>query len=205
MRAISVLRPTFSWRVRPWLLLLALGVGTLSLWSSNLFWDALSPVTRKHELYRLAGRYKVDPLLLAAIIRAESGFNPIAESHKGALGLMQLMPRTALAMAHEIKVNYQDSDDLYTQEINLTLGAHYFAKQLRNFDGNLVLALAAYNAGPTKVRSWGLSPWGQDQEALIAQVPIPVTRAYVRNVLWHYRLFKQMQSVKRYLNGDPSL
>jgi soluble lytic murein transglycosylase len=187
------------------LLALALAVGTLALWSSNAFWNALSPVTHKQALYRLAHRTKVDPLLLAAIVQTESGFDPFAESRRGALGLMQLMPPTALAMARELKVNYQDSDDLYTQDINLTLGAHYFSKMLKSFNGDLILALAAYNAGPTKVKGWGLSGWGADQESLIEAIPVPETRAYVRQVLASYRLFKKMQAVKRFLNGDPQL
>ena len=68
-----------------------------------------------------------------------------------------------------------------------------------------MLALAAYNAGPTKVRSWGNDPWGQDQDALIEALPVPETRAYVRQVLTSYRLFKRLQSIKRFLNGDPQL
>lgn len=177
----------------------------LFLWSSDFFWNALSPVTNKAVLYRLAGRNKVDPLLLAAIVRAESGFDFAAQSPRGALGLMQLMPATARQVAGELKFNYQDQDDLYTQDINLTLGAYYFARQLRNFHGNLVLALAAYNAGPAKVRAWGLDPWGQDQDELIASLPLAQTRSYVRRVLWYYRQFKKLQAVKRFLNGDPQL
>jgi soluble lytic murein transglycosylase len=178
---------------------------SLLAWRSQAFWDALSPVTHKQLLYELAGSEKVDPLLLAAIIKTESGFNPIAESSQGALGLMQLMPATAEQMAHELKINYQDADDLYTQEINLRLGTRYFAKLLKANGGSLVLALAAYNAGPAKVRSWGLQPWGQDQDQLLAQIPLASTRAYVRRVLWHYRFFKRLQVVKRFLNGDPQL
>jgi soluble lytic murein transglycosylase len=177
----------------------------LFLWRSGFFWDALSPVTNKAELYQLAGQTKVDPLLLAAIVRAESGFDPAAQSSRGALGLMQLMPSTARQMAGELKFNYQDQDDLYTQDINLTLGAFYFSRQLKNFHGNLVLALAAYNAGPAKVRAWNLSTWGRDQDDLIAALPLSATRSYVRHVLWYYRQFKKLQAVKRFLNGDPEL
>ncbi|HTB22978.1 MAG TPA: lytic transglycosylase domain-containing protein [bacterium] len=178
---------------------------TLFLWRSDFFWNALSPVTNKAVLYRLSGQTKVDPLLLAAIVRAESGFDPAAQSSRGALGLMQLMPATARQMAGELKFNYQDQDDLYTQDINLTLGAFYFARQLKTFHGNLVLALAAYNAGPAKVLTWGLSTWGRDQDDLIAAIPLPATRSYVRHVLWYYRQFKKLQSVKRFLNGDSQL
>ena len=184
---------------------LLLTVSTVAMWRSNAFWDALSPITHKEALYRLAGKTKVDPLLLAAIVAAESSFDPFAESHKGALGLMQLMPSTAAQLARELKLNYEDSDDLYTQDINLTLGAHYFARQLKSFDGNVILALAAYNAGPKKVRSWDLQAWGTEQEALIDAIPLVETRNYVRQVLRQYHLFKRFQSVKRFLNGDATL
>jgi soluble lytic murein transglycosylase len=177
----------------------------LLAWRSQAFWDALSPVTQKQLLYELAGKEKVDPLLLAAIIRSESGFNPFAESNKGARGLMQLMPSTAEQMARELKLNYQDSDDLYTQDVNLRLGARYFSNLLKSFNGSLVLAVAAYNAGPSKVKAWQLLTWGRDQDEILASIPLPETREYVRNVLWHYRFYKGLQSVKRFLNGDPEL
>ncbi len=206
MPMFTRLRQAFGFRPTTLALLaLLVAVGLVALWRSNAFWNALSPVTHKEALYKLAGRTKVDPLLLAAIVRAESGFNPFAESHKGALGLMQLMPATAEQMAKKLKINYQDRDDLYTQDINLTIGAHYFAQQLKAFDGNLVMGLAAYNAGPTKLRSWKLEPYGKEQDELVASIPLAETRGYVKNVLWHYRFYKKMQSVKRYLNGDPTL
>ena len=190
-------------------LLLLLGLLTLAggllVWRSNAFWDALSPVTNKQVLYRLAGRTKVDPLLLAAIVRAESGFNPFAESQRGAVGLMQLMPATADQLARELKLNYQDADDLYTQDINLTLGAVYFSRQLKPFQGQLVLALAAYNAGPAKVRAWKLDAYGKEQAELISELPLASTRAYVRRVMLYYAFFKRLQAIKRYLNGDPDL
>jgi soluble lytic murein transglycosylase len=196
-------------RVKRWRLLLLLALltlaGALLVWRSNAFWDALSPVTNKQALYRLAGRTKVDPLLLAAIVRAESGFNPFAQSQRGAVGLMQLMPATADQLARELKLNYQDADDLYTQDINLTLGAVYFSRQLKAFQGQLVLALAAYNAGPGKVRAWKLDPYGKEQDELIAELPLPPTRAYVRRVLLYYSTFKRLQAIKRFLNGDPQL
>lgn len=200
MMALSKFRARF-WA---WLGLLLLCLVLLA-WRSQAFWDALSPVTQKQLLYELAGKEKVDPLLLAAIIKSESGFNPFAESHKGARGLMQLMPTTAEQIARELKLNYQDSDDLYTQDVNLRLGARYFSNLIRQFDGSLVLAIAAYNAGPAKVKSWQVLTWGRDQNEILAEIPIAETRAYVRKVLWHYRFYKGLQSVKRFLNGDTAL
>lgn len=173
--------------------------GVLLLWRSPLFWNALSPLTHKAQLYELAGVYKVDPLLLASIMVAESSGDPSAESSRGAVGLMQLLPSTAKQVAAELRLNYQDRDDLYAAALNLRLGTDYFARQLRAQQGNLVLALAAYNAGPGKVRAWGLNPWAADQEALIESIPLAETRGYVRRVLGYYRTLRHMRDIKRAL------
>jgi soluble lytic murein transglycosylase len=182
-----------------------LGVVSLLAWRSTAFWDALSPVTHKKQIYQLSGVYKIDPMLLAAIVKTESGFFPYSSSRKGALGLMQMLPETAEQVAAELKIDYQDPDDLYREEINLRLGTHYFSGLLKAFDGNLVLALAAYNAGMGKVRSWHLQPYGTDQDQLIDAIPVAETRAYVRQVLKNYRFFKTLQAVKRTLQGDSDL
>jgi soluble lytic murein transglycosylase len=174
-------------------------------WRSTAFWNALSPVTHKHELYQLAGVYKIDPMLLAAIIKTESGFFPYSQSHKGALGLMQLLPQTAQQLAAELKIDYQDPEDLYREDINLHLGTHYFARLLKVHGGNLVLALASYNAGLGKVRLWKLDSYGKDQSELIDSIPVPATRSYVRTVLKNYHFFKTVQWVKRLLRGDDDL
>jgi soluble lytic murein transglycosylase len=199
-QANPVRRPWYR-KKRLWLPFFALLVVVLA-WRSSGFWDALSPLTHKKELYELGGVYKVDPLLLAAIIRSESHFYPFAESKAGAVGLMQLMPATAREMARELKLDYQNPKDLYRESINLKLGSHYFAKLLRLFDGNLVLSLAAYNAGRANVLSWKLKAYGSDQQGLIAAIPVPQTRAYVERVLETYRAFKRVQAVKRWLGGE---
>jgi soluble lytic murein transglycosylase len=196
-------QPLRKWyrKKRYWLPLLGL-LSVVMAWRSAAFWDALSPITHKKELYELGGVYKIDPLLLAAIIRAESHFYPFAESRSGALGLMQLMPATAMEMARELNLDYQDPKDLYREDINLQLGSHYFARLLRLSKGNLVEALAAYNAGRSKMLSWNLQSYGSDQQALIESIPVKETREYVERVLRTYRAFKRVQAVKRLLRGE---
>jgi soluble lytic murein transglycosylase len=196
------IKAVFFWLA--WGLLLPV-VLVLVAWGSNSFWDALSPITHKKQLYQLAGEYKIDPLLLASIIKTESGFNPYASSKKGALGLMQLVPATAEAMAAELKIDYQDQEDLYREDVNLRLGTHYFSKLLKANNGHLVLTLAAYNAGPTKVKSWSLDSYGKEQDDLIAGIPVVETRNYVKRVIKTYRFFKTLQAVKRMLRGDVAL
>lgn len=112
-----------------------------------------------------AQRYKVDSLLIASMVEAESGFNPYAISPQGALGLMQIMPETA---------NPYSVDDLLEPAVNIDLGARYLAKLLREFDGDVALALAGYNSGPGNVRRFGGLP------------PFRETRDYVDRVLSRY-------------------
>jgi len=92
---------------------------------------------------KAANRYKVDPAMVMAIIMAESSYNPKAVSKKGAKGLMQLMPTTARSLGVK---------DIFNPEHNINAGVRYFKKLLNQFDGNVELALAAYNAGSRKVR-----------------------------------------------------
>ncbi len=116
-----------------------------------------------------ASRYGVDDALIKAIIHIESGFNHKAVSRKGAEGLMQLMPETS----RDLQV-YNPFDPRQ----NIDGGTRYFRKMMDNFNGNISLSLAAYNAGPALVKRIGRIP------------AIPETRNYVRKVLRMYRIYK---------------
>jgi soluble lytic murein transglycosylase-like protein len=109
-----------------------------------------------------ARKYSLDERLLISMIRAESDFNPLAVSARGARGLMQLMPETATSY----KVN-----NSFDPRENLEAGARYLKDLLQQFNQNLILALAAYNAGPTSVMAYNGIP------------PFPETTRYVQKVL----------------------
>jgi soluble lytic murein transglycosylase-like protein len=113
-----------------------------------------------------ASRRSLDPVLIESIIRQESGFQADAVSATGAVGLMQLMPETAQALGVA---------DSFDPKQNVAGGSEYLAWQLRDFGGDLSLALAAYNAGPAAVRRWGGVP------------PYSETTNYVQSVLEDYR------------------
>ncbi len=117
-----------------------------------------------------AYRHQVDPALVKAIIMAESGYNAKAISKKGARGLMQLMPKTAEALGVE---------DSFNPEDNIYGGVEYFGKLLNRFDGNVELALAAYNAGSRKVRKYRGVP------------PFKATKYYIKKVLMYYQTYKE--------------
>ena len=112
-----------------------------------------------------AERYSLDPELIKAIIKIESSFNPFALSEKGAMGLMQLMPETA----REMQVSAP-----YEAEENIMGGSRYLRRMLNLFDGDLLLGLAAYNAGPSKVLENRTIP------------KIPETEEYVKKVMREY-------------------
>jgi soluble lytic murein transglycosylase len=124
----------------------------------------LAPVVARH-----SSMYEVDPALVWAVMKAESDFDPKAVSPAGAVGLMQLMPETAQRLAV----------DPYDPEDNIAGGTRYLRYLLDRFRGNLPLALAAYNAGATRV------------EASRALPAIDETRRYVAKVLRFYRRFAQ--------------
>ena len=102
------------------------------------------------EVLSISKAHKVDPLLVTSIIAAESGFRPRAVSKVGARGLMQLLPSTARYVAK--RINYQNKSlQLYETNLNITLGIEYLKYLETKFNGNRVLALAAYNWGPSNV------------------------------------------------------
>ncbi|WP_022855960.1 lytic transglycosylase domain-containing protein [Thermodesulfobacterium thermophilum] len=117
---------------------------------------------------KVAQAFSLDPALLKAIAKVESSFNPRAVSPKGAMGIMQLMPQTARLVGVE---------DPYHPLENLKGGAKYLRMLIDEFQ-DLSLALAAYNAGPEKVKIYRGIP------------PYPETQSYVKNVLYYYSIFK---------------
>jgi transglycosylase-like protein with SLT domain len=97
--------------------------------------------------------YGYDPMFVTALIITESSFNNKARSHRGAMGLMQILPRTGVALASEKEMEWKGSPTLYNPEINIALGTYYLNK-LENRFGDLNLALEAYNHGPTRLAKY---------------------------------------------------
>ena len=125
----------------------------------------------------------VSPALVASVIMHESKFSNDVHSPRGAIGLMQLMPETAKWIAGELEEADFSLQKLHEPETNIRYGTWYLALLEREFDGNLVLALAAYNAGRGTVHEWAEEyEWPSDFREIPA-IPYPETRLYVGRVL----------------------
>ena len=133
---------------------------------------------------------EVDEMLLLALIRQESAFNPLARSAAGALGLMQVMPHTARRYERMRTIK-----ELFNPSTNLKIGTRYFAALLKNFNGDAGLALAAYNAGPKRVEDWLKRYPVKDKVLFLDLIPFKETREYVasiaRNYYWYTSLYTE--------------
>lgn len=158
------------------------------------------PFAHDAEFIDASQTYGVNVDEIMAIARRESAFHPYATSPVGAKGLMQLMPKTAKQTAKKNKLNYVNSRNLYDPQLNIQLGSAYYAELLTKFNNNRVLATAAYNAGPHRVKNW-LSKTKKplDVMAFIESIPFRETREYVQAV-FAYRLIYEVQRGK---NNQP--
>ncbi|QDZ92792.1 lytic transglycosylase domain-containing protein [Shewanella decolorationis] len=141
---------------------------------SKIDWNGIQLFTRNYDslISRAAHKHQLDPALIRAVIHAESAFNARALSRTGAMGLMQLMPETAKEMG---------VTNAFLPEENILGGSKYLAQMLKQFNGDIALACAAYNAGPTTVTQYNGIP------------PYPETQAYVERV---QILLKRYRSAK---------
>lgn len=142
--------------------------------------------------------------LVLGLIRQESNFHPGAISSAGARGLMQLMPPTARVVAKAIGTGFHQDRLVEDPSYNVSLGAAYLSTLLDRFDGSYALALAGYNAGPSRPARW-LKEYGDPRRGEIDPVdwveliPFPETRNYVQRVLESTQVYRQR------LGGDPAL
>ncbi|MYA29312.1 MAG: transglycosylase SLT domain-containing protein [Nitrospira sp. SB0666_bin_27] len=156
-------------------------------------WRMAYPTGYMPQIRRHAASH-VDPFLVAGIIREESLYNPKALSPVGAMGLMQLMPKTANRTARRLGLVPVDREDLLQGEMNVRLGVAYVGQLLRDYQGNLIRAVAAYNAGPTAVKRWIAKFGNRDPDEFVELISYRETRRYVKRVLTSYRIYQTLYS-----------
>jgi soluble lytic murein transglycosylase len=155
------------------------------------FWEILYPFGWRQDVTAAAQRYGLDPYLVAALVREESSYYPRALSPAGARGLMQLMPATARPMAEHRGLTFAGGDLLDDPGANLDMGTAFLAGLLREFKDPR-LALAAYNAGPSRARQWWQARRTNDIEAWVEQIPFDETRGYVKNVMFSWEEYRRL-------------
>ncbi|MCG6200190.1 transglycosylase SLT domain-containing protein [Psychromonas antarctica] len=164
-------------------------------------WDALNirfPQVDPDLFLSAAKKYQLEPTYIYAITRQESSFDEFAYSPVGARGYMQLMPGTAIDTARKIGLTeYKARTQLNQGYINVQLGTAYFDFLVKRYNGNRILATAAYNAGPNRVDRWqgnkkGRAEQGLRMDSWIETIPYKETRRYVKNVLAYNLIYQHI-------------
>ncbi len=154
-----------------------------ALRQTNEYWQSLFPIPFDEIILRWAQQRQINPMLVSALIRQESRFEPEIRSFAGALGLMQVMPATGQEVARQIGL--QDYS-LANPEDNVNIGTFYLDFTHRKYNNNSMLAVASYNAGPNRVAQW-VSRYGlQDADEFVEKIPYRETKGYVESVFENY-------------------
>ncbi|OLC36160.1 MAG: hypothetical protein AUH81_08680 [Candidatus Rokubacteria bacterium 13_1_40CM_4_69_5] len=154
------------------------------------FWEMLYPLGWRQKLTEASQRAGLDPYFVAAVVRQESSYDPRAVSPAGARGLMQLMPGTAQIVAESCGLTFRD-ELLDDPAANLQLGTCFLADRMREW-ADPRLALAAYNAGPNRMRQWWQTRRTNDLEAFVERIPIDETRHYVKRVMFYWEEYRRI-------------
>lgn len=162
-------------------------------------WDVLSlrfPTPYKEPIMKAANHNTIDPAWVYGVIRRESAFSPTISSSVGAVGLMQLMPGTARYIGRKIGLKKHQYTRLTHPESNIKLGSAYLSYLDAKYDGNRILATAAYNAGPSRVDQWIPKDKTISADQWIDTIPFSETRAYVKAVMEYTTIFKSLLNKK---------
>ena len=156
------------------------------------FWQLAFPLPFRGQIDRYSRAQSLDPYLVAALIRQESEFNVRVISYANAYGLMQVLPANGKELARHFGVHRMNASQLLTVDRNLQLGTFYFHNLLNSFGGQPELALASYNAGPSRANLW--RTWGpfREQAEFIEAVPFHQTRGYIQIVLRNADVYRHL-------------
>jgi soluble lytic murein transglycosylase len=166
--------------------------------ASRAFWQMLFPLPYQDSLTASATERDLDPYAVAGLIRQESEFNPVARS-AFAYGLMQLVPATGKELGRREGIKVSSAGMLFDPGLNIKLGTEYLRTELNHWEGDWVKTLAAYNAGPSRVREW-LDQYGYgDSAEFIENIPFSETRDYVQAVLRNGQVYRELYGKEKAL------
>ncbi|MDD2992641.1 MAG: soluble lytic murein transglycosylase [Clostridiales bacterium] len=156
------------------------------------------PQTYRETVEQYAAEYEVDPLMVFAIIRTESGFDAGAQSNVGARGLMQITEETFAWIKQKIAPEEEISfDDLYQPQVNIRFGTYYLSRCLSRYGGDLATASAAYHSGWGTVDNLLSDPGNAASEDTLAQFPYPQMARYVQKVDAAYQKYQTLYAQEK--------
>jgi soluble lytic murein transglycosylase len=159
------------------------------------YWDIVETICQK---------YGIDPLLILSVMREESMFNPNANSIAGAVGLMQLIPKTALWLDSNLQLGIKNTSQIFEIKNNISLGTYYLSILMKEF-GSHAYVIAAYNAGEERVRKWSQKGNYKSIDEFIEDIPYYETRNYVKKVMtsyFGYKKFLEREEAKKDSPGN---
>lgn len=180
----------FRFRFKFLLLFLAILLLTVLVFENAA--RAMFPVKFGDYVYRYAGENKLDPYIVFAIIKAESGFNPDAVSHKEARGLMQITRTTGEWASGKMGMTDYSAEKLFDPETNVRIGCWYLQNLLKQFDNDLDLALAAYNGGSGNVSEWLKDKRYSSDGKTLDKIPFGETDRYLHRVRNYGHIYKKL-------------
>ncbi|MGH4125926.1 MAG: lytic transglycosylase domain-containing protein [Clostridium sp.] len=154
------------------------------------------PIKYEEHIIKYSQRYNVDPVLVAAVIKAESNFDEKAKSHIGAYGLMQIMPETGMWIAENMGLKDYKVEKLYDNEINIAMGCWYINNLNTEFNGDTDLVLAAYNGGRGNVQKWLKDKEHSEDGKKLKNIPFGETDKYVKKVKTNYNIYFKLYGDK---------
>jgi soluble lytic murein transglycosylase len=161
--------------------------------ASAQIYRLMYPVAARDTIVDQAKANEIDPVLVAALIRQESNFNPGATSPAGARGLMQLMPAVARLIAPSKRISPWNAGRLYEPGTNIVLGVAHLAPLLKRYP-HVTHALAAYNAGESRVTRWLRKRGSDDPELFTERIPFGETREYVKSIIRNREMYRALYS-----------
>jgi len=159
------------------------------------YWDSVETICQK---------YGIDPFLILSVMREESMFNPNAKSIAGAVGLMQLIPKTALWLDSNLQLGIKNTSQIFEIKNNISLGTYYLSILMKEFGSNAYV-IAAYNAGEERVRKWSQKGNYKSIDEFIEDIPYYETRNYVKKVMtsyFGYKKFLEKEEIKKDSPGN---
>ncbi len=147
------------------------------------------PKAYKQIVYAYANEFDLDPFLIYSVMKTESNFDTYAISYRGAKGLLQIMDGTGWWASECLDLSSYGSDQLFDPEVNIKIGCWYLSKLIKQYDGDINKALAAYNAGSGNVAKWTNNSMYSHDGKTLSYIPFKETRTYINKVNFHHRIY----------------